>query len=98
MFSRLWYLSFPLTAKTSSQTKKRKAIYSVEDDSLASRKVSKITQQELAADLPATPQTELASPSTRVMDSDDDFMSDASSQGDFDGTQDSDGDVSIEGM
>lgn len=46
-------------------------------------------------DLPATPLTEPASPSTRVMDSDDDFMSDASSQGDFEGTQDSDDDVSL---
>jgi hypothetical protein len=75
---------------TPPQTRKRKAPNTFEDRAVTAAKSSK---KESAAQLetPTTPLTELDSPIPQPMDSDDEFMSDASSQEeeDFEGTQDS---------
>jgi hypothetical protein len=75
---------------TPPQTRKRKAPNTFEDRAITAAKSSK---KESAAQLetPTTPLTELDSPIIQPMDSDDEYMSDASSQEeeDFEGTQDS---------
>lgn len=83
--------SFPTTFTTPPQTRKRKATDSAEDASEKAKKASKIATQPTAPSrLPVTPVTELGTPTATSMDSDDEFMSEGSSQEDFEGTQDSD--------
>ena len=73
---------------TGPQTRKRKAKDSLEDTSTA-----KALKKAPLLDRPATPLTEPGSPAVSVMESEDEFLSDATSQEDdeFDeGTQESD--------
>jgi hypothetical protein len=75
---------------TPPQTRKRKAPNTFEDRAITAAKSSK---KESAPQLetPTTPLTELDSPILQPMDSEDEYMSDASSreEEDFEGTQDS---------
>lgn len=77
-----------LNSITGPQTRKRKA-----KDSLESTKTAKALKKAPLLDRPATPLTEPGSPAVSVMESEDEFHSDVTSQEDdeFDeGTQDSD--------
>jgi hypothetical protein len=77
-----------LHVTTGSQTRKRKAKDSLEDASTA-----KALKKAPLLDRPATPLTEPGSPTRSVMESEDEFLSDVTSQEDDDfdeGTQDSD--------
>ena len=78
-----------LSFTTPSQLRKRKASASFEDKGKLATKAIKTAPP---LDAPATPQTEPGSPVTKTMDSEEEYMSDGSSQEeeeDFEGTQDS---------
>jgi hypothetical protein len=76
---------------TPPQSKKRKAPSTFEDRPTADSKASKKEEAAPQLKTPTTPLTELDSPVPQTMDSEDEYISDASSQEeeDFDGTQDS---------
>lgn len=82
--------SAPPIFTTPPQTRKRKAPNTFDDRAIAAAKSSK-REPVPQLETPTTPLTELDSPIPEPMDSEDEYLSDASSQEeeDFEGTQDS---------